>query len=155
MSGKSTLQTCHVKTPSIEICAIRPTYQGPDTVEPSMIATPANPFRGPTMILTTTATIEGKRIVGYLGIVSGESIMGTNIFKDLFAGVRDIVGGRSVAYEEEIAKARDSALMEMRARAQAVGADAVVGVNLDTEAIGGDSRTLLMVSVSGTAVKLG
>lgn len=107
------------------------------------------------MILTTTASVEGKRIVGYLGIVSGESIMGTNIFKDLFAGVRDIVGGRSAAYEEEIAKARDAALIEMRARAQAVGADAIVGVQLDTESIGGDSRTLLMVSASGTAVKLG
>ncbi len=107
------------------------------------------------MIMTTTSGIEGKRIVSYLGIVSGESIMGTNIFKDLFAGVRDIVGGRSAAYEEEIAKARESALFEMRARAQAAGADAIVGVNLDTESIGGDSRTLLMVSVSGTAVKLG
>ncbi|MDX2144154.1 MAG: heavy metal-binding domain-containing protein [Rhodospirillaceae bacterium] len=107
------------------------------------------------MILTTTSSIEGKRIVGYLGIVTGESIMGTNIFKDLFASVRDIVGGRSAAYEEEMAKARDSALLELRGRAQHLGADAVVGVHLDTEAIGGDSRTLLMVSATGTAVKLG
>jgi len=107
------------------------------------------------MILTTTGTIDGKRVVGYLGIVTGESIMGTNIFKDLFASVRDIVGGRSAAYEEEMAKARDMALMEMRARAERLGADAVIGIHLDTEAIGGDSRTLLMVTATGTAVKLG
>jgi uncharacterized protein YbjQ (UPF0145 family) len=120
-----------------------------------MIGTPTNPFGARPMIMTTTGNVEGKRIVGYLGIVSGESIMGTNIFKDLFASVRDIVGGRSGAYEEEIGKARDAALMEMRARAKAAGADAIVGVHLDTEAIGGDNRTLLMVSATGTAVKLG
>jgi uncharacterized protein YbjQ (UPF0145 family) len=107
------------------------------------------------MILTTTSSVDGKRIAGYLGIVTGESIMGTNIFKDLFASVRDIVGGRSAAYEEEMGKARDTALLEMRARAERLGADAVVGVHIDTEAIGGDSRTLLMVSATGTAVKLG
>jgi uncharacterized protein YbjQ (UPF0145 family) len=107
------------------------------------------------MILTTTGTIDGKRITAYLGIVNGESIMGTNIFKDLFASVRDIIGGRSAAYEEEMSKAREAALAEMRARAQAAGADAVVGIHLDAEAIGGDSRTLLMVTATGTAVKLG
>jgi len=107
------------------------------------------------MILTTTGTIEGKRITTYLGIVNGESIMGTNIFKDLFASVRDIVGGRSAAYEEEMSKAREMAMAEMRARAQAAGADAIVGISLDTEAIGGDNRTLLMVTATGTAVKLG
>lgn len=107
------------------------------------------------MILTTTAGVEGRRIVSYLGIVAGEAIMGTNVFKDLFASVRDIVGGRSAAYEEEMAKARETALAEIAARARALGADAVVGVSVDTEAIGGDNRTLLMVSVTGTAVKLG
>lgn len=107
------------------------------------------------MILTTTGTIEGKRITAYLGIVNGESIMGTNIFKDIFASVRDIVGGRSAAYEEEMTKARETSLAEMRARAQAAGADAIVGISLDTEAIGGDNRTLLMVTATGTAVKLG
>ncbi len=107
------------------------------------------------MIMTTTGNVEGRRISGYLGIVSGESIMGTNIFKDLFAGIRDIVGGRSAAYEEEISTARTHAMAEMEARAARLGADAIVGVHVDTEAIGGDKRTLLMVSATGTAVKLG
>lgn len=107
------------------------------------------------MIVTTTDSVEGRRIVGYLGLVSGESIMGTNIFKDLFASIRDIVGGRSAAYEEEMGNARTHALAELEARAKRLGADAVVGVHLDTEAIGGDRRTLLMVSATGTAVKLG
>lgn len=107
------------------------------------------------MILTTTNNIEGKAITAYLGIVSGESIMGTNIFTDLFASVRDIVGGRSAAYEDEIIKAREDALAELRARAEAMGANAVVGISLDTEAIGGDKRTLLMVIATGTAVKVG
>ena len=107
------------------------------------------------MIITTTGSIEGKRIVTYLGIITGESIMGTNIFTDLFASVRDIIGGRSAAYEEEMTKARDMALAELQQRGQRLGADAIVGVNLDTEAIGGDRRTLLMVTATGTAVKLG
>ncbi|MSO98670.1 MAG: heavy metal-binding domain-containing protein [Rhodospirillaceae bacterium] len=107
------------------------------------------------MIITTTGSIEGKRIVSYLGIITGESIMGTNIFTDLFASVRDIIGGRSAAYEEEMTKARDMALAELQQRGQQLGADAIVGVNLDTEAIGGDRRTLLMVTATGTAVKLG
>lgn len=107
------------------------------------------------MIMTTTNNVDGKRIISYMGIVAGESIMGTNVFKDIFAGVRDIVGGRSAAYEEEITKAREMALSEMGNRARQMGADAVVGISVDTDSIGGDSRTLLMVSVSGTAVKLG
>ncbi|MBL8643762.1 MAG: YbjQ family protein [Rhodospirillaceae bacterium] len=107
------------------------------------------------MILTTTNSVEGRTIEAYLGIVSGETIMGTNIFKDIFASVRDIVGGRSAAYEEEIIAAREHAMAEIEARARTLGADAVVGIHVDTGAIGGDNRTLLMVSVTGTAVKLG
>lgn len=106
------------------------------------------------MIVTTTSNIEGQRIASYLGLVAGESIMGTNIFADLFASVRDIVGGRSAAYEEQIAAAREHAVQEMTAQAKSRGADAVVGVAVDIEAIGGDKRTLLMVSITGTAVKL-
>ncbi|MDK9721119.1 MAG: heavy metal-binding domain-containing protein [Rhodospirillales bacterium] len=107
------------------------------------------------MIVTTTDSIEGKKITAYLGLVSGEAVQGTNLFKDLFAGIRDIVGGRSGAYENELKKARDTALQEMTEAASAMGADAVVGVDVDYQAIGGDSKTLLMVSVNGTAVKLG
>jgi uncharacterized protein YbjQ (UPF0145 family) len=107
------------------------------------------------MIVTTTGNVEGRRIISYLGVVAGESIMGTNIFKDLFASIRDIVGGRSAAYEEEMGNARTHALAELEASAKRLGADAIVGVHLDTEAIGGDRRTLLMVSATGTAVKLG
>ncbi len=107
------------------------------------------------MILTTTGNVEGKSITQYLGIVAGESIMGTNLFTDLFASVRDIVGGRSAAYEEEMTKAREIALRELHMRAQQMGADAVVGISIDTESIGGDRRTLLMVTITGTAVKLG
>ena len=107
------------------------------------------------MIITTTDSIEGKKITSYLGLVTGEAVQGTNLFKDLFAGIRDIVGGRSGAYEEELRKAKDTALAEMIESAKALGADAVVGVDLDYQAIGGDAKTLLMVSINGTAVKLG
>ncbi|MBF0268025.1 MAG: YbjQ family protein [Alphaproteobacteria bacterium] len=107
------------------------------------------------MIVTTTDSIEGKKVTAYLGLVTGEAVQGTNLFKDLFAGIRDIVGGRSGAYENELRKAKDTALAEMTEEAKALGADAVVGVDLDYQAIGGDSKTLLMVSVNGTAVKLG
>ncbi|RMH53421.1 MAG: hypothetical protein D6686_00625 [Alphaproteobacteria bacterium] len=102
------------------------------------------------MIVTTTPSVEGRRVTGYLGIVTGEAIMGANIFKDLFAGIRDIVGGRSGAYEEELARARSTALSEMEARAAALGANAVIGVDLDYEVIG----NMLMVSASGTAVRI-
>ncbi|TAN46300.1 MAG: YbjQ family protein [Rhodospirillales bacterium] len=105
------------------------------------------------MIVTTTDSVEGKKIVSYLGLVSGEAVQGTNLFKDLFAGIRDIVGGRSGAYENELRKAKDTAIGEMIEEAKALGADAVVGVDLDYQAIGGDAKTLLMVSVNGTAVK--
>lgn len=107
------------------------------------------------MILTTTDDIEGRKIAGYLGIVSGEAVMGTNVFKDLFASVRDVVGGRAAAYEKELKKAKQAALDDMAAEAQALGADAVVGLDLDYEIIGGDNKTLLVVSANGTAVKLG
>jgi uncharacterized protein YbjQ (UPF0145 family) len=103
------------------------------------------------MILTTTPTIEGKRIREYRGIVTGEAIMGANIFRDLFAGVRDIVGGRSAAYEKELRTARETAMAELAANAQEVGANAVVGVDLDYEVLG-QSNGMLMVSISGTAV---
>jgi uncharacterized protein YbjQ (UPF0145 family) len=105
------------------------------------------------MILTTTPAIEGRTIAEYRGIVTGEAILGANIFKDLFAGIRDIVGGRSGAYEQELAKARTIAMTEMEAAAQAVGADAVIGIDLDYETVGQGS--MLMVTVSGTAVRLG
>lgn len=107
------------------------------------------------MIVTTTPTVEGRRVVAYLGIVTGEAIMGTNIFKDMFASIRDIVGGRSGGYERAIRDGKDTALAEMQQEAARLGADAVIGVDLDYEVIGGDNRTMLMVSASGTAVKLG
>jgi Uncharacterized conserved protein len=103
------------------------------------------------MIVTTTPSVEGRRIAAYHGIVTGEAILGANIFKDLFAGIRDIVGGRSAAYEQELARARATALAEMEERAAALGANAVVGVDLDYEVI----NNMLMVSASGTAVTLG
>jgi uncharacterized protein YbjQ (UPF0145 family) len=102
------------------------------------------------MIISTTPTLETHRITRYHGIVTGEAILGANIFRDLFAQVRDIVGGRSAAYEQELGKARKTALAEMEAAAQALGAGAVVGVDLDYEVI----NNMLMVTVSGTAVDL-
>lgn len=103
------------------------------------------------MILTTTPQIEGKIIKKYCGIVTGEAIVGANIFKDLFAAIRDIVGGRSAAYEKELQKAREIALKEVEVRAEELGANAVVGIDLDYEVVG-QSGSMLMVSVSGTAV---
>ena len=103
------------------------------------------------MILTTTPSIDGKRIERYCGIVTGEAILGANLFKDLFAGIRDLVGGRSAAYEQELQKARGIALAEMQENAKDLGANAVVGIDLDYEVIG-QSGSMLMVSASGTAV---
>ena len=103
------------------------------------------------MIISTTPTLQDKRIVAYHGLVSGEAIMGANIFRDLFAAVRDIVGGQAGAYEKVLKDARDVALQEMTDEAMARGANAVVGVDLDYEAIG-DKGSMLMVSASGTAV---
>ena len=105
------------------------------------------------VIVTTTPAIEGRRITSYVGIVTGEAIMGANIFKDLFAGIRDIVGGRSATYERELRRARDIAIEEMKAAAAEKGANAVVGVDLDFETIQvGSGGGMLMVSASGTAV---
>ncbi|MBN1196870.1 MAG: heavy metal-binding domain-containing protein [Candidatus Aminicenantes bacterium] len=106
------------------------------------------------MIVTTTHSIEGKKIHAYLGLVTGEAIMGANLFKDLFAGIRDLVGGRSAAYERELHRARQVALKELEERAAALGADSVVGVDIDYEVLG-QTNGMLMVSVSGTAVKTG
>jgi uncharacterized protein YbjQ (UPF0145 family) len=107
------------------------------------------------MLTTTTPTIEGYEIIEYIGLVTGEAILGANIFKDFFAGIRDIVGGRSAAYEQELRKARDLALQEMVADAEARGANAVVGVDLDYETLQvGQTGGMLMVSVSGTAVRV-
>lgn len=103
------------------------------------------------MIVTTTPSIDGKRITQYCGVVAGEAILGANVFKDLFAGLRDIVGGRSGMYERELQKARDIAMRELQERAQALGANAVVGVDLDYEVLG-QGNGMLMVSASGTAV---
>ena len=103
------------------------------------------------MLITTTATLQDRKITEYHGIVSGEAIMGANIFKDLFAGIRDIVGGRSAAYEEELRKAKDTALDEMTAEAQRYGANAVIGVDLDYETVGSNA-SMLMVTAAGTAV---
>lgn len=102
------------------------------------------------MIVTTTPSIEGKTITSYKGIVTGEAIMGANIVRDLFAQVTDIVGGRSGSYEKKLADARTTALLEMEHRAAALGAQAVVGVDLDYEVI----NNMLMVSASGTAVSI-
>lgn len=107
------------------------------------------------MIITSTETIDGKRITAYLGIVSGEAVMGTNVFRDFFAGITDILGGRSGSYEKELRKAKGLALDSMIEEAQALGADAVVGLDLDYQSIGGNDRQMLMVAASGTAVKLG
>jgi len=105
------------------------------------------------MVITTTPTVEGRRITAYLGVIAGEAVMGTNIFRDLFAGIRDIVGGRSGAYEKELRRARETALAEITAQAEELGADAVVGVDIDYEVLG-EKNGMLMVSVSGTAVRL-
>ncbi|MGK9367837.1 heavy metal-binding domain-containing protein [Melioribacter sp. Ez-97] len=105
------------------------------------------------MLLTTTNAIEGKKIVKYLGIVSGEAIMGANIIKDLFAGIRDIVGGRSATYEKELRNAKELALNEMAQEAAIMGANAVIAVDLDYETVG-QAGSMLMVSASGTAVVL-
>ena len=105
------------------------------------------------MLVVTTPTLEGRRITRYLGLVSGEAILGANIFKDLFAGVRDIVGGRSAAYEQELRKAKSIALEEMEAEATQLGGNAIVAVDLDYETVQmGSGGGMLMVSASGTAV---
>lgn len=106
------------------------------------------------MLMTTTPSVEGKNISRYCGVVAGEAILGANLFKDLFAGIRDLVGGRSATYERELQKAREIALQELQARARELGANAVVGIDLDYEVIG-QNGSMLMVSASGTAVVIG
>ena len=108
------------------------------------------PWGSAEMILTTTPAVEGREIAQYHGIVAGEAILGANVFRDIFAGITDIIGGRSGAYEEELGKAREVALTELEERARAQGANAVVGVDLDYEV----TNNMLMVSASGTAVTL-
>src|SRR5262245_14426021 len=103
------------------------------------------------VIVTTTPSVEGRRITEYRGIVTGEAIMGANIFKDLFAGIRDIVGARSATYERERERGRDVAREEIRAAAAEMGANAVVGIDLDYETVGANA-SMLMVTISGTAV---
>ncbi len=105
------------------------------------------------MLIVTTDTIEGRKITKHIGLVSGEAILGANIFRDFFAGIRDIVGGRSAAYEQELRKAKDIALQEMSEQARSLGGNAVVAVDLDYETIStGSGGGMLMVSASGTAV---
>jgi uncharacterized protein YbjQ (UPF0145 family) len=105
------------------------------------------------MILTTTPNIEGHRITEYLGVVTGEAVLGTNFFRDFFGKIRDVVGGRSGAYEKELARARETAFREIQEEALEVGANAIVGIDLDYEVMG-ESGSMLMVSISGTAVKI-
>ncbi len=105
------------------------------------------------MIHTTTPTIEGKRITAYLGVVSADVIIGANIFSDIFAGIRDIVGGRSATYEKKLAEGKKMAMAELEAEAVRLGADAIVGIDLDFETVGGKG-SMLMIAVSGTAVKV-
>lgn len=103
------------------------------------------------MLVTTTPVIEGKRIIHYYGIVSGETIIGANVFRDFLAGIRDFVGGRSGAYEEVLRQAKETAIKEMEEQAARLGANAVIGVDLDYETVGG-SGSMLMVTATGTAV---
>ena len=104
------------------------------------------------MLLTTTNTIEGKQIVQYYGIVTGETIIGANLFKDFFAGIRDIVGGRAGSYESVLREAKDTVLQELRERAMQLGANAVIGIDLDYETVGANG-SMLMVTAAGTAVR--
>jgi uncharacterized protein YbjQ (UPF0145 family) len=108
------------------------------------------------MILTTTSTIQGLEVYEYLGVVTGEAILGANIFRDLFAGIRDIVGGRAGAYEKELRRAREIAMQEMQEQALRLGANAVVGIDIDYETINiQDGGSMMMVTASGTAMRVG
>lgn len=104
------------------------------------------------MLITTTNTIEGKKITRYYGMVSGETIIGANVFRDFFAGIRDIVGGRAGSYEEVLREAKDTALKELEEQAYQLGANAVIGVDLDYETVG-SGGSMLMVTAAGTAVR--
>ncbi len=108
------------------------------------------------MILSTTAVIQGLEVYEYLGVVTGEAILGANIFRDLFAGIRDIVGGRAGSYEKELRRAREIAMEEMKDQGRRLGANAVVGIDIDYETITiHEGGSMLMVTVSGTAVRVG
>lgn len=104
------------------------------------------------MVITTTPNVEGMKVARYHGIVAGEAILGANIFKDMFAGVRDVIGGRSGAYEEELEKAREAAHADLVEAAAATGANAVIGCDVDYEVISRGNSSMLLVSISGTAV---
>ena len=107
------------------------------------------------MMVTTTTAIDGRPVTEYVGVVTGEAVLGANVFRDLFAGLRDIVGGRSAGYERSLRQARETAIQEMVAEAEQAGGDTVVGVNVDYESIQiGQGGSMLMVSATGTAVKL-
>ena len=106
------------------------------------------------MIITTTDQVEGRRVIDYLGVVTGEAIIGVNVFRDFFAGIRDIVGGRSGGYQNALKDAREHAMADLQDAAKRLGADAVVGVDLDYEVLGKENG-MLMVSINGTAVRLG
>ncbi|MEL7034990.1 MAG: heavy metal-binding domain-containing protein [Cyanobacteria bacterium J06592_8] len=107
------------------------------------------------MILTTTSTLQDKQIIEYCGVVSGEAILGANIFRDFMAGIRDVVGGRSAAYEKSLREAKDTAFQEMQEAAKALGANAIIGIDLDYETVSlGGGGGMLMVAASGTAVKV-
>jgi len=104
------------------------------------------------MLKTTTSTVDGKTVSEYLGVVAGEAILGANIFKDIFGAVRDIIGGRSGAYEREMEKAREIAFIELEGQAKRLGADGIIGIDIDYEVVG-QQGGMMMVSVSGTAVR--
>ena len=106
------------------------------------------------MIITTTNSIEGRRITDYRGVVVGEAIMGANVVRDFFAGITDIIGGRSGGYQKALREARDHAMADMAEEAKALGADAVIGIDVDYEAIDTQKGSMLMVSCNGTAVRL-
>ncbi|CAN5115504.1 heavy metal-binding domain-containing protein [soil metagenome] len=105
------------------------------------------------MLVTTTNTVEGRRVVEYQGVVAGEAILGANLFRDLFASIRDIVGGRAGSYEKVLSEARETAIAEMSDKAAALGANAVIGVDIDYETVG-NNGSMLMVTAAGTAVRL-
>lgn len=107
------------------------------------------------MIVTTTNTIDGQRVTEYLGVVHGCAVMGSNLFRDFFAGIRDVVGGRVGSYETVVTDAKQAALTQLLEQAQDLRADAVIGISFDHDSIGGDNKTILMVSATGTAVRLG
>lgn len=106
------------------------------------------------MIVTTTHSVEGRTIRSYMGVVCGQAVMGTNMFRDFFASITDVVGGRSGSYEKELRKAKDLAVAEMVQEAEDMGADAIVGIDLDYEHLGSEGKFMLMVSANGTAIKL-